>query len=296
MSFRLQPKATTGREAGLITLFGAPMALWLGIFFLVPMLLLVAMSFWSVKNFQLSPDFTLHNWAQFFEVPYYLAGYSRSLLYAAIAASAAVLLALPVAYTLAFKVGRGTLLVAAILLIAPFFSSYLVRIYAWRVTLSSNGILNTLLVAIGLPPIAILDTPIGSAIGFLTYSFPLVTIIILVGMLGINRSLIEAAHNLGSARLATVLHVLLPLCKLPIITGATFAFIMAFGDFIAPSMLGGGRPPTLSILVIDTVKSGSNWPGAAVIAVVMIATLLIVSVLGVWLSGQAKGKGDDTRT
>lgn len=276
------------RDRGLMTLFGAPMALWLGAFFLAPMIFLVVMSFWSVKNFQLQPDFTFQNWNQFFSTPFYLAGYWRSVVYSSIAAAIGVLVALPIAYTLAFKASRAMLIVGTLMLVAPFFSSYLVRIYAWRVTLANNGILNKMLAAFGLDPITVLDTPAGTILGYLTYSLPLLTLIILVGMLGINRSLIEAAHNLGSARISMVFRVLLPLCRLSIISAASFAFIMAFADFIAPSMLGGSRPPTLSILVIDTVKSGSNWPASAVIAVVMIVTLLVVSALGFLLSGQAR--------
>lgn len=275
------------RDRGLMMLFGAPMALWLTVFFLAPMIFLVVMSFWSVKNFQIQPDFTFQNWHQFFAKPFFLAGYWRSVLYSAIAAAIGVLVALPVAYTLAFKLGRGALVVATLALVAPFFSSYLVRTYAWRVTLSNNGILNKALGWAGLGPISVLDTPVGTVIGYLTYSLPLLILILLVGMLGVNRSLIEAAHNLGSGRVSMVFRVLLPLCRLSIVSAASFAFIMAFADFIAPSMLGGSRPPTLSILVIDTVKSGSDWPAASVIAVVMIATLLVASAIAFVLSGQA---------
>ena len=88
----------------------------------------------------------------------------------------------------------------------------------------------------------------------------------------VDRNLIEAAHNLGCGRVRTVFTVIVPLAKVGLIIGAVFCFILSFGDFVSPYYLGGSRPPTLSILIIDTTKSGQQWPRAAVVAITMIVT------------------------
>jgi spermidine/putrescine transport system permease protein/putrescine transport system permease protein len=89
--------------------------------------------------------------------------------------------------------------------------------------------------------------------------------------------LIEAAHNLGCGRLRTVFLVVVPSARIGIVVAALFCFILTFGDFVSPLYLGGGQPPTLSTLITDTTKSGQQWPRAAVIATMMIVTLLIAA-------------------
>jgi ABC-type spermidine/putrescine transport system permease subunit I len=105
---------------------------------------------------------------------------------------------------------------------------------------------------------------------------PLAVVLQLISLANVDRNLIEAAHNLGCGRLKTVFLVIVPLAKIGIILGAVFTFILSFGDFVSPYYLGGSKPPTLSILIIDTTKSGQQWPRAAVVAVTMIITLLAI--------------------
>jgi ABC-type spermidine/putrescine transport system permease subunit I len=180
------------------------------------------------------------------------------------------------------------------LLITPFFTSYLVRAYSWQIILSDNGLINSLLGAVGLGRIHLLNTPAATIIGYLTLFFPLIILLQLVGLVGVNRDLIEAAHNLGAGPLRTLIKVIVPSAKVGLILAATFAFIFAFGDFVSPAQLGGGKGPTLSILIIDTVKSASNWPMASVIALTMIFTLMVVmfSALGA-AYGTRKAGGND---
>ncbi len=97
------------------------------------------------------------------------------------------------------------------------------------------------------------------------------------GVRDVDRNLIEAAHNLGCGRLRTVYTVIVPLAKVGLIIGAVFCFILSFGDFVSPYYLGGSKPPTLPILIIDTTKSGQQWPRAAVVAVMMMVTLFAVA-------------------
>lgn len=263
------------RRPALFAIFwGAPMLLWQLAFFLAPLLLLVWMSFWQVRNFRLTPAFILHNWQALLGAPYLYEAYRYTLTIAAASALLAALIAFPAAYALAFRASPAARRYALFLLITPFFTSYLVRVYAWEIFLSDRGVINYLLGFLGVAPRALLGNAFGTVIGYLTLTLPLVMLIQLFALGTVDRRLIEAAHNLGCGRLRTVFTVVVPAARVGLVLSVTFAFILCFGDFVSPALLGGGKPPTLSILITDQVKSGNNWPRAAVVAIIMVATLL----------------------
>jgi spermidine/putrescine transport system permease protein len=151
-----------------------------------------------------------------------------------------------------------------------------VRIYSWQVFFSPPGIVNRVLDMVGLPPVMLLNTPFTTEIGFLTLALPLVVMIQTFALSNVDKRLLEASWNLGCGRLRTILTVLVPAARVGLVVAAAFAFVLAFGDYISPLLLGGSKPPTLSILIADQVKSGNNWPRASVVAVIMIATLMVV--------------------
>ena len=124
---------------------------------------------------------------------------------------------------------------------------------------------------------ALLNTPLAIIVGYLTLCLPLVILLQVFSLSYVDRTLIEAAHNLQSGRLRTVFEVIIPSARVGLVIAALFAFILCFGDFVSPVYLGGGNPTTLSILITDTTKSGPQGPRAAVIALMMIATLLSVA-------------------
>ena len=171
--------------------------------------------------------------------------------------------------------------IAIMLLVVPFFTAYLVRAYAWQVFLSDNGIINSLLAPMGIGPLPLLNNAFGSMVGYLTLVLPLVTLIQVMGMGQIDRTLIEAARNLRAGPWRTLFEVVIPAMKASLVVAWLFAFILSFGDFVSPTYLGGGDSPTLSNLIIDTTKSGQQWPRAAVVAIAMIVTLMATSVAAV---------------
>jgi len=267
-----------------------PLFIWQCLFFLIPLGLLVAMTFWSVRNFRLSPDLTLRNWNHLFCESYFYVAYARTLTYSALASAIASALAFPCSYVLAYKVHTSTRRLVIFLLITPFFTSYLVRAYSWQIILADQGLINSLLSSLGIWRVPLLNTPVATIIGYLTLFFPLVILLQLVGLSGVDKDLIDAAHNLGAAPLRTTIEVVVPSAKVGLVLGATFAFIFAFGDFISPAQLGGGKAPTLSILIIDTVKSASNWPMASAIALVMIVTLMVVMFSALSVAYGSRGR------
>lgn len=264
------------RWSGFALFWGLPLVAWQVAFFAAPLLFLIALSFWSVQSYRLTPDFTLANWSRIFGTGYFWSGYIRSLWYSALAAGLASLLAFPLAYALAFKVSPRMRILGACLLVTPFFTSYLVRVYTWRTMLGLDGIANRLLAQLGLGPYVMVDNVFATQIGYLTLVVPLVALLQLLSLAFIDGRLIEAAHNLGAGRLRTVFSVIIPSARVGLVLGAAFAFVLSFGDFVSPQLLGGSNPPTVSLLIIDQVRGGSNWPRAAVIALVMITTLLTV--------------------
>jgi len=262
------------REAVRFALFwGAPSLVWQSLFFLVPMGFLVAMTFWSVRNFRLTPDFTLANWKFVLGASFFHSAYLYTLELSLLTSAAASIIAFPSAYALAFAVSARLRGLFVSMLLVPFFTSYPVRIYALEIILSPKGVINRTLADVGLAPIHLIGTPTATVIGYLTLALPVVVLLQTLALAGVDRTLVEAAHNLHCSRVRTIASVVLPSARTGLTVSAAFAFVLTFGDYIAPLYLGGSKPPTLSILIADQVKSGNNWPRASVVAVTMIVTL-----------------------
>jgi spermidine/putrescine transport system permease protein/putrescine transport system permease protein len=270
--------------------FSLPMLVWQVLFFLAPLVFLIALSFWTVRNFRMEPDFNPDNWFRMLGRAVFWEAYFRTLILSASAAVITSVLAFPCAYGIAFKLSETARRWAVFLMVIPFFTSYLVRVYSWQIFLSDNGIINVLLAKVGLGPFGMLNSAFGVMVGYLTLSFPLVVLLQLFSLVFVDKTLIEAAHNLRCGRLRTMFEVVVPAAKVGLVIAALFCFILTFGDFVSPLYLGGGDPPTLSILITDTTKSGQQWPRAAVIALTMIATLLAVAFAAVSFAYRERGR------
>jgi len=254
-----------------------PMMVWQGLFFVGPLAFMVAMSFFLVKNYRMEPALQLSNWEKMLGRGFFWDAYFFTLWLAALATVVTSIIAFPASYFLAFKVSDALRRWAIFFLIIPFFTSYLVRIFAWQVILAQQGVINAGFGYLGLGPYTMLNTKLGTLVGYLTLCLPLVVILQTFSLANIDRRLVEAAQNLGCGRLRTVFTVVVPLAKTGLVVAAVFCFILSFGDFVSPYYLGGSKPPTLSIMIIDTSKSGQQWPRAAVVAIMMIVTLLTVA-------------------
>lgn len=261
--------------------FSLPLLLWQLVFFVFPLLFLIALSFWTVRNFRMTPDVDAVNWVTMYGRPVFWQAYVTTLAMAAGAAALTSVLAFPCAYALAFKLSPAARRAAVFLMVIPFFTSYLVRVYSWQVFLADAGIVNVALGWIGLGPFGMLNTVGATMVGYLTLCLPLAVLLQLFSLTYVDRTLIEAAHNLRCGRIRTVFAVVIPSARVGLTIAALFCFILAFGDFVSPIYLGGGDPTTLSILITDTTKSGQQWPRAAVIALTMIVTLLAVAFLAI---------------
>ena len=189
------------------------MVLWQVLFFVIPLGFLVYLSFWLVRNYRMVPGFDVVNWVSMYGKDYFWDAYGLTLGLAAASTLVASLIAFPCAYALAFKVSDTIRRWAIFFLIIPFFTSYLVRIYAWQVIIAEHGVINAALVQLGFDPFIMLNTKVGTLIGYLTLCLPLVVILQTFSLAAVDRTLIEAAHNLGCGRIRTVLTVIVPLAK-----------------------------------------------------------------------------------
>lgn len=266
-----------------------PLPLWQTLFFVLPLAFLLVLTFWVVQNYRLQPDFSVVNWLEVLGAGHFWETYFRTVGFALGSALLATVVAFPCAYALAFTVSPAMRRLAVLLLVTPFFTSYLVRVYSWMSILSDQGVLNAGLRSLGVGAISVLNTAAGTLVGYLTLCLPLAILIQLMSLANLDRSLIEAAHNLRCPRWRAVFSVIVPSARVGIVVAAVFTFILSFGDFVSPTYLGGGNPPTLSILITDFTKSGQQWPRAAVVAITMIVTLLAAVSLA--LSFAYKGRG-----
>ncbi len=267
-----------------------PLLLWQLVFFLFPLLFLVAISFWTVRNFQMQPDLNFDNWERVLTRGVFWDAYLRTMVLATAAAAITSIIAFPASYAISFKMSEKAKRWMIFILIIPFFTSYLVRVYSLQVFLSDAGIVNATFGYLGLGPFPMLNNAFGIIVGMITLTLPLVILLQTFSLNFVNRDLIEAAHNLRCGRLRTVFVVIVPSAKVGLVIAALFAFILSFGDFVSPLYLGGGNPPTLSIMITDFTKSGQQWPRAAVVAIMMIITLLTAAFAAITYAYKERGK------
>ncbi|MEM6888552.1 MAG: ABC transporter permease [Pseudomonadota bacterium] len=261
-----------------------PIILWQLVFFVGPVLFMVAISFFVVKNYRMTEAFEFVNWQRMLTRSYFWDSYWYTLFIASLSATITMSVAFPAAYALAFRASEPVRRWALFFLIIPFFTSYLVRTFAWYVILAESGVLNAIFGYLSLGPFRMLNTHFGTLVGYMTLTLPLAVILQTITMANIDKTLIEAARNLGCKPLAIIWQVILPLSKTGLIIAALFCFLLSFGDFVAPFYLGGSQEPTLPILILDTTKSGQQWPRAAVVAIVMMVTLFVIAFSAIALA------------
>lgn len=261
-----------------------PIILWQLVFFVGPVLFMVAISFFVVKNYRMTEAFEFVNWQRMLTRSYFWDSYWYTLFIASLSATITMSVAFPAAYALAFRASEPVRRWALFFLIIPFFTSYLVRTFAWYVILAESGVLNAIFGYLSLGPFRMLNTHFGTLVGYMTLTLPLAVILQTITMANIDKTLIEAARNLGCKPLAIIWQVILPLSKTGLIIAALFCFLLSFGDFVAPFYLGGSQEPTLPILILDTTKSGQQWPRAAVVAIVMMVTLFAIAFSAIALA------------
>src|SRR5947209_15807661 len=261
------------------TLVSIPPLLWVGVFLLLPYALMFAHSFWAVHEGVLVHQWNLHNYLALFSKPVYVEVLLRTMRIAASVTLCSLLLGFPLAYYLSFHAGaRKELLYYVVIL--PLWVSYLVRGYAWKTILGSEGVLNGFLQYLHLThePVAFLLYSPFAVVLMLTHIYtPFVFLPIYAALEHIPRPLVEASHDLGAGSTQTFLRVILPLSMPGLLAGATFAFVLSLGDFLAPLLAGAPSVIMLANVVQTLFGAAFDWPLGATISVFIL--ILTVSLL-----------------
>jgi spermidine/putrescine transport system permease protein len=280
------PRAGPGRafgrpRPGLVTSgLLAPPVLWLGIFFLVPVVLIFL---YSVNVFALIPGtqhFTFDAWNNFLDGSPFLDLFWKSIRMALIVSVAAVLIAYPIAYFLALVASKRKY-VLLLLILTPFLVSYFLRLLAWKVILGDQGVINTFLYWTGL-------RADGDAVSWLLYSqfaviltliyvwVPFVALPIFVSLESLDRRLLEAAADLGASRWQAFRRVTLPLSLPGVIAAFIFVFIPTIGEYFTPLLVGGVNGTMFGNAIADQFGQSLNWLNGSVLSFFL---LLVVGVL-----------------
>jgi spermidine/putrescine transport system permease protein len=263
-----------GRLRGLALVL--PGAGWLALFFLVPLAIIFVVSLGdrgALDRIDLSSP-SLDNYGRAFD-PVFLGTFLNSIRFAAITTVLCLVIGYPIAYWISRYGGRRKVLLL-ILVMLPFWTSYLIRTYSWMIVLRDNGVVNSLLQAIGLTsqPIILMNTELSVILG-MTYGFlPFAILPLFVSIDRLDPSLVAAARDLYASGRSAFLNVTLPLTMPGIVAAGLLTFIPAIGDFVTPDLLGGPETTTIAKNIQVLFLANRDWPyGAALGFVLMVVTL-----------------------
>ena len=264
-------------------LLGLPLA-WLGVFFLVPIAIVAA---YSVDVYSLDPGphgFTLAAWHDFIHGSIYLGLFWKSVKMSLAVSAIVVLLAYPLAYYLALS-GTPRKYVLLLVLIAPFLTSYLLRVLAWKVILGDQGVINSFLFWIGVRspdhPISQLLYSRFAVMLVLGYVWlPFVALPIFVSLESLDRRLLEAASDLGASRLQAFRKITLPLSFPGVIAAFLFVFIPTLGEFVTPSLVGGASGYMYGNQIVDLFGTGfPDWETGSVLAIFLLGVVGLLTLV-----------------
>ena len=264
----------------------SPTLLVMGLTMCIPFGIMVVMSFWTQIGFEFDTAFSLVNYVEAVEKPMYRALLLRSLTISAICTVATVLVSYPMAYYVAFHV-RKHKMVWIILMTVPFFSSYLLRVFAWKVILGYNGVINSGLKGMGLieQPLAFLLYSPTAVVITLAHAWAAFAILpIYISLEKIDRSLIEAATDLGDGPVKRFLGITLPLSMPGVIAASLMIFIPTVGDYVTPALVGGPDGIMIANLIQAQFGLVNNWPMGAALAFDMMLVVAVISLLYSWLT------------
>jgi putrescine transport system permease protein len=289
---------------GRLFVIGTPY-LWLALFFLIPFILVLKISLsesilaqppygplWETDaNGHVEVKASAENFAYLVEDPFYAEAYAKSLRTAFISTLVALLIGYPMAYGIARarQPWRNTLLMLVVL---PFWTSFLIRVYAWKVLLQGNGPINALLMNLGIvdAPVQILYTDFAIYLGIVYSYLPFMVLPLYAALERLDLTLNEAAADLGAPPWRVFLSITLPLSLPGIIAGCGLVFIPAVGEFVIPEMLGGPNAAMIGRVLWNEFFANRDWPVASAVAVAMLVFLVVPIMLFQRFQARAEGR------
>ena len=249
--------------------------------FLVPLALMFAFSFWSTdENLDVIPVWTLENYQNFFTNPTYVRTLFKTMVIGALVTVVCLAVAFAVAYFLSRYVSRRWARIALLVIIVPFWTSYLLRVYSWQAILGEHGALNQVLVALGIigePSLLFVYNDFGTFIVLVYLYIPFAALVLYASLERFDFTQLTAAQDLGARPVAAFRHVLLPQIRPGLITACIFVFIPILGEFLTPSMVGGAQGLLIANLLANFFKNALIPEGAAVgFLIAAFVTLLLI--------------------
>lgn len=258
----------------------SPVTLWLMFLIAIPLLYVVVISFCKVdSNYNVVFQFTLNNYKSLFD-PSYIEIYGNSLLVAFLATLICLILAYPFAFFISrtFEKRKAFLYM---LVIIPFWTNSLIRIYGWRTFLGNNGWFNKALMAMGVikEPVEFLFTRGAVVLGMVYALFPFMVLPLYTAIEKLDQNLLEASGDLGARNIKTMIHIVIPLTTSGIFSGSIMVFIPTLGYFFVSDILGGGNSQLIGNLIERQFQAANNWPLGAALSIILIGiTLLLVTI------------------
>ena len=259
-----------------IILFAVPTSLLVFFFALPVFSIMITYSFYTLDEYdRIVPAFTLENYMGFFK-PLYYKILANTFYFAVITTIICLIIAYPVAYTIGFKIQRlKTFFI--FLVILPFWTSFLARTFSWIAILKGKGVLEWFFTTLGLPYTSILYTEAAVILGFVHVFLPLMILPILSSMRNLDKTLIDAARDLGAGTLSVIRHIILPLTYPGVIVGVILVFISTFGSFVTPLLLGGADDIMIGNVVERNFSTVFDWPFGSAVGTIML--LIIMAIL-----------------
>lgn len=277
-----QPNVRSGSAAAFRIGMMLPGGLVTFVLVLFALALVVFLGFRSNDGSLTGAGFSLENFVSIVTDPLYAMVAVRSVTIAGLVTLATVVTAYPVAYYLAFHAGRHRSLIL-FLVTLPFWTSYLLRVFAWKIVLAYNGVLNSFLLGTGIlrePSLAFLNTPAAVVVTLAHAYAPFAILPIYVALETMPRSLAEAAADLGARPFATFRKVILPYSTPGVLAGALVVFVPTVGDYVTPALVGGPASTMIGSLIQAQFGKANDWPfGAALAVSVMLLILVLILVV-----------------
>ena len=255
-----------------------PALIFTVIFFIVPLSVMIVISFWQRIYGKLSAEWTFANYEKFFGKHYLLDALYNSIEVTLLTLAISILLAYPLAYILAYKILPKWQKFILILTVLPFWTAYVVRSYSWLLIISENGVLNVILSSIGLidQPLEMAYSRGATVLGFVHFFTMLLTLTIYANLVQIKPSYEKAAADLGANRFQIFFRVTLPLSIPGVAVGAFITFVIAIGDYITPQILGGSTEVLVPQAIMLQISRAANFPMASVMSIVLTIVVIIV--------------------
>lgn len=272
------PSFEAGKPFGRPFVLAAPTILWLLLFVVLPVGFVVVMSFWTSTIFGTTPDFSLANYARIINSPLYRDQMLKTLRIALMTTGFALVVSYPIAYFLSRLKGTAKGLLVVFLFL-PFWTSYVVRTFVWLPILGRNGVINQILLRLG-----VIDSPLdsllyneGAVFLGLVYVYTLyMTLPIYLSLDKIDPALVEAANDLGARPAQVFRRVILPLSWPGVLSGSIMVFLLAVGAYVTPQLLGGPSGIMFGNVIASQFQANNNWAFGSALAVTLVGVVLLL--------------------